>query len=221
MIVEERMRTFINSLDPGEPAWLDEIRSSALQDNVPIIRMEMGSLLRFLLTLRRPSSILEVGTAVGYSALFMSEYMPENCHITTIEKYEKRIPIAKQNFKTAGREDKITLLEGDAGEILAGLSGSFDFIFMDAAKGQYINWLPDILRLLRDGGLLMSDNVLQDGTIMESRYAVERRDRTIHERMREYLYTLKHMDEFETSILPVGDGVALSVKKGNVKGKDQ
>ena len=134
MIVEERMRTFINSLDPGEPAWLDEIRSSALQDNVPIIRMEMGSLLRFLLTLRRPSSILEVGTAVGYSALFMSEYMPENCHITTIEKYEKRIPIAKQNFKTAGREDKITLLEGDAGEILAGLSGSFDFIFMDAAK---------------------------------------------------------------------------------------
>lgn len=118
MIVEERMRTFINSLDPGEPAWLDEIRSSALQDNVPIIRMEMGSLLRFLLTLRRPSSILEVGTAVGYSALFMSEYMPENCHITTIEKYEKRIPIAKQNFKTAGREDKITLLEGDAAEIL-------------------------------------------------------------------------------------------------------
>ena len=218
MIVEERMRTFINSLDPGEPAWLDEIRSSALQDNVPIIRMEMGSLLRFLLTLRRPSSILEVGTAVGYSALFMSEYMPENCHITTIEKYEKRIPEAKENFRLAGMEEKITLLEGDAGEILAGLSGSFDFIFMDAAKGQYINWLPDILRLLRDGGLLMSDNVLQDGTIMESRYAVERRDRTIHERMREYLYTLKHMDEFETSILPVGDGVALSVK--NRSGKD-
>ena len=130
MIVEERMRTFINSLDPGEPAWLDEIRSSALQDNVPIIRMEMGSLLRFLLTLRRPSSILEVGTAVGYSALFMSEYMPENCHITTIEKYEKRIPIAKQNFKTAGREDKITLLEGDAAEILAELSQPFDFIFI-------------------------------------------------------------------------------------------
>ena len=144
MIVEERMRTFINSLDPGEPAWLDEIRSSALQDNVPIIRMEMGSLLRFLLTLRRPSSILEVGTAVGYSALFMSEYMPENCHITTIEKYEKRIPIAKQNFKTAGREDKITLLEGDAAEILAELSQPFDFIFMDAAKGQYMHFLPDV-----------------------------------------------------------------------------
>ena len=197
MIVEERMRTFINSLDPGEPAWLDEIRSSALQDNVPIIRMEMGSLLRFLLTLRRPSSILEVGTAVGYSALFMSEYMPENCHITTIEKYEKRIPIAKQNFKTAGREDKITLLEGDAAEILAELSQSFDFIFMDAAKGQYMHFLPD---------------VLQEGNIIESRYAVCRRDRTIHARMREYLYTLTHHGELETVVLPVGDGATLSVK---------
>ena len=148
----------------------------------------------------------------------MASVMPKECRITTIEKYETRIPEAKENFRLAGMEEKITLLEGDAGEILAGLSGSFDFIFMDAAKGQYINWLPDILRLLRDGGLLMSDNVLQDGTIMESRYAVERRDRTIHERMREYLYTLKHMDEFETSILPVGDGVALSVK--NRSGKD-
>ena len=200
MIVEERMRTFINSLDPGEPAWLDEIRSSALQDNVPIIRMEMGSLLRFLLTLRRPSSILEVGTAVGYSALFMSEYMPENCHITTIEKYEKRIPIAKQNFKTAGREDKITL------------SQPFDFIFMDAAKGQYMHFLPDVLRLLAPGGLLVSDNVLQEGNIIESRYAVCRRDRTIHARMREYLYTLTHHDELETVVLPVGDGATLSVK---------
>ena len=188
MIVEERMRTFINSLDPGEPAWLDEIRSSALQDNVPIIRMEMGSLLRFLLTLRRPSSILEVGTAVGYSALFMSEYMPENCHITTIEKYEKRIPIAKQNFKTAGREDKITLLEGDAAEILAELSQPFDFIFMDAAKGQYMHFLPDVLRLLAPGGLLVSDNVLQEGNIIESRYAVCRRDRTIHARTVSYTH---------------------------------
>ena len=213
MIVEERMRTFINSLDPGEPAWLDEIRSSALQDNVPIIRMEMGSLLRFLLTLRRPSSILEVGTAVGYSALFMSEYMPENCHITTIEKYEKRIPIAKQNFKTAGREDKITLLEGDAAEILAELSQPFDFIFMDAAKGQYIHYLPEILRLLAKGGILVSDNVMQDGDVIESRFAVERRDRTIHARMREYLYELKHNDALVTSIIPLGDGVALSVKK--------
>ena len=213
MIVEERMRTFINSLDPGEPAWLDEIRSSALQDNVPIIRMEMGSLLRFLLTLRRPSSILEVGTAVGYSALFMSEYMPENCHITTIEKYEKRIPIARENFRRAGRENQITLLEGDAADILKELQESYDLIFMDAAKGQYIHFLDDVLRLMKPGSVLVSDNVLQGGDIIESHYAVERRNRTIYKRMREYLYELKHNDKLLTSVIPLGDGVTVSVRK--------
>ena len=214
-IVNERIVDYINSLDKGNSPVCNAIEKEALADGVPIIRKEMGNLLKVLLLLKRPQKILEVGTAVGYSSILMSENMPQNCRITTIENYEKRIPIARENFKRAGKEAQIALLEGDAGEILAGLSGSFDFIFMDAAKGQYINWLPDILRLLRDGGLLMSDNVLQDGTIMESSYAVERRDRTIHERMREYLYTLKHMDEFETSILPVGGGVALSVKEGS------
>jgi predicted O-methyltransferase YrrM len=184
---------------------------------VPIIRRETAALLKTLIVMKQPMRILEVGTAVGYSALLMAQVMPENAHITTIEKFERRIPVAKENFMQAGVNEKITLLEGDAGEILAGLSGSFDFIFMDAAKGQYINWLPDVLRLLAPGGVLMSDNVLQDGTIVESRYAVERRDRTIHERMREYLYTLKHMEELETSILPIGDGVALSVLKERKK----
>ena len=215
MITDERITAYINSLDSGDGELCDEIAGEAAASFVPIIKRETAALLKTMVALKQPKHILEVGTAVGYSALLMARIMPKDAHITTIEKFEKRIPVAKANFKKAQLEDRITLLEGDAGEILAGLSGSFDFIFMDAAKGQYINWLPDILRLLRDGGLLMSDNVLQDGTIMESRYAVERRDRTIHERMREYLYTLKHMDEFETSILPVGDGVALSVKKGS------
>ena len=218
MITDERITAYINSLDSGDGELCDEIAGEAAAYFVPIIIRETAALLKTMVALKQPKHILEVGTAVGYSALLMARIMPKDAHITTIEKFEKRIPVAKANFKKAQLEDRITLLEGDAGEILADLSGSFDFIFMDAAKGQYINWLPDILRLLRDGGLLMSDNVLQDGTIMESRYAVERRDRTIHERMREYLYTLKHMDEFETSILPVGDGVALSVK--NRSGKD-
>lgn len=213
MIVEERMRTFINSLDPGMPQWLDDLRRQALADDVPIIRTEMGSLLRFLLTMHRPASILEVGTAVGYSALLMSEYMPEGCHITTIEKYEKRIPIARENFQKASREDKITMLTGDAADILAELETPFDFIFMDAAKGQYMHFLPDVLRLLNPGGLLISDNVLQDGDIIESRYAITRRDRTIHSRMRDYLYELKHNPALETVILPVGDGATVSVKK--------
>lgn len=213
MIVDERMRTFINSLDSGNPAWLNEVEKRAKAENVPIIRTEMQSFLRLLLAMQRPASILEVGTAVGFSALLMSEYMPEGCHITTIEKYEKRIPVAKANFEKYGRQDKITLLEGDAAEILRDLTEPFDFIFMDAAKGQYLHFLPDVLRLLNPNGLLVSDNVLQDGDIIESRYAVTRRDRTIHARMRDYLYELKHHPLLETSILPVGDGVTVSVKK--------
>ena len=213
MIVDERMSAFIDSLDKGNTPFLDEIEKYAIETQVPIIRKSMQSLLKFLLTYAKPKNILEVGTAIGFSALLMSEYAPEDCHITTIEKYEKRIPIAKENFKRAGREESITLLEGDAVEILQGLSGSYDVIFMDAAKGQYINFLPDILRLLAPGGLLISDNVLQDGDIIESRFAVTRRNRTIHARMREYLFELKHHPGLETVILPVGDGVTLSIKK--------
>ena len=209
MIIDERMSAFIDSLDSGNPAWLNEIEKYALDTQVPIIRRSMQSLLKFLLTYTKPKSILEVGTAIGFSALLMSEYAPADCPITTIEK---RIPIAKDNFRKAGREDRITLLEGDATEILKELEGTYDIIFMDAAKGQYINFLPDILRLLSPGGLLISDNVLQDGDIIESRFAVTRRNRTIHARMREYLYELKHHPELETVILPVGDGVTLSTK---------
>ena len=213
MIIDERLATFINSLDAGNAPYLNELERYAKKTNVPIIRTEMQSLLKFLLAMKEPKEILEVGTAIGFSALLMSEYGPKDCHITTIEKYEKRIPIAKENFQKAGKEDAITLLEGDAMEILQKLEGSYDFIFMDAAKGQYIHFMPDILRLLKVGGLLISDNVLQDGDIIESRFAVTRRNRTIHGRMRDYLYTLKHTEELTTAIIPLGDGVALSVKQ--------
>ena len=213
MIIDERMISFINSLDPGNPAYLNELEEYARATDVPIVRTEMQSFLRFLMKMKCPMKILEVGTAIGFSALLMSEYAPEGCRITTIEKYEKRIPLAKENFKKAGKERLITLLEGDALEILPTLTEEYDFIFMDAAKGQYIHFLPDILRLLAPNGLLVSDNVLQDGDVVESRFAVTRRNRTIHGRMREYLYTLKHMEELTTAILPLGDGVALSVKQ--------
>ncbi len=212
MIIDERMAAFIDSLDRGNTPFLDEIETYALATDVPIIRKSMQSLLKFLLQFSKPKNVLEVGTAIGFSALLMSEYAPKDCHITTIEKYEKRIPIAKANFEKAGATERITLLEGDAIDILKGLEGSYDLIFMDAAKGQYINFMPDILRLLAPGGLLVSDNVLQDGDIIESRFAVTRRNRTIHARMRDYLYELKHHPELETVILPVGDGVTLSTK---------
>lgn len=212
MIVDERMAAFIDSLDKGNTPFLDEIEKFALETQVPIIRKSMQSLLKFILAYAKPKKILEVGTAIGFSALLMSEYAPRGCHITTIEKYEKRIPVARENFRRAGKEADITLIEGDATEVLKSLEGTYDIIFMDAAKGQYINFLPDIMRLLPRGGLLISDNVLQDGDIIESRFAVTRRNRTIHARMREYLYELKHNPGLETVILPVGDGVTLSTK---------
>lgn len=213
MITDERMSAFIDAFDRGNPQYLNELEEYALQTEVPIIRKSMQQLLRVLLPMKKPKNILEVGTAIGFSALLMSEYAPADCHITTIEKYEKRIPIAKANFEKMGKSEQITLLEGDATEILQTLTGSFDMIFMDAAKGQYIHFMPDILRLLSPGGLLISDNVLQDGDIIESRFAVTRRNRTIHSRMRDYLYELTHHPELETTILPVGDGVTLSIKK--------
>ena len=213
MIVEPRIVSYINSLDKGNSEICDIIEQEALADDVPIIRKEMGNLLKVLLALTKPHSILEVGTAVGYSSILMSENMPENCRITTIENYDKRIPVARNNFKRAGKEDVITLIEGDAMEVLGKLTGPYDFIFMDAAKGQYINYLPDIKRILRDGGLLISDNILQEGEIVESRYAVTRRNRTIHTRIREYVYELTHSEDFVTSIVPIGDGITLSVKK--------
>ncbi|PWJ47667.1 O-methyltransferase [Faecalicatena contorta] len=213
MIIDERITTFINSLETENSEILEAIEREALDTYVPIIRKEMQSFLKVLLTIQKPMSILEVGTAVGFSALLMSEYAPEGCRITTIEKYEKRIPIARENFQRAGKEKQITLIEGDAQEVLEGLKGSYDFIFMDAAKGQYIHYLPEVLRLLKAGGTLVSDNVLQDGEIIESRFAVERRNRTIHGRMRKYLYELKHHEDLVTSILPLGDGVAVSTKK--------
>ena len=206
MIVDERLVTYINSLDTGNTEILDEVEREALETYVPIVRKEMQSFLKLILSIKRPARILEVG-------ILMAEYNPIPCEITTIENYEKRIPIAKQNFVRAGKEKQITLLEGDAADILKELREPFDFIFMDAAKGQYIHFMPEILRLLKPEGILVSDNVLQDGDIIESHFIVTRRNRTIYKRMREYLYELTHSDELVTSVLPIGDGITVSVKK--------
>ncbi|WP_312500551.1 O-methyltransferase [Lacrimispora sp.] len=211
MIVNDRITEYIKSLETDRSPLLSEIGKKARQEGVPIIREETAAFLQTMTAAMRPKAILEVGTAVGYSTLLMAKAMPQNCHITTIEKYEKRIPEAKENFKEAGETERITLLEGDAQEILKGLDRPFDLVFMDAAKGQYLLWLPRILELMAPGGMLISDNVLQDGDIIESRYAVERRNRTIHGRMREYLYELKHSERLITTIVPIGDGITVSI----------
>ena len=214
-MTDERLQTFLHSFDKELPEYLRKLEKYAKETDVPIIRPQMQNLLRFLIIWKKPSSILEVGTAIGFSALFMSEYAPKDCHITTIEKYEKRIPLAKENFSKAGKEDIITLLEGDAADILSSLSSDegFDLIFMDAAKGQYIHFLENIIRLLSPNGIIVSDNILQEGELLESKYAITRRNRTIHNRMREYIYALTHDARLETLILPIADGITLSVRK--------
>lgn len=209
---EDRIGVFLHSLEAQNSEVLELIEQEALDTYVPIIRKETQSFLKTLLTIQKPMRVLEIGTAVGFSAILMSEYVHEKATITTIEKYEPRIPIARENFVRAGKDKQITLLEGDALEVLKQLEGPYDFVFMDAAKGQYLTYLPEVLRLLENNGVLVSDNVLQDGDLMESRFVVERRNRTIHARMREYLYELKHNKALQTSIIPVGDGIALSVK---------
>ena len=215
MIVNERLAAYINSLDAGNKEYLEVLEREALNNHVPVIRRETQTFLKLLLCLKKPARILEVGTAVGFSALLMAEYHPGDSHITTIEKDEKRIDAARENFRRAGREGRITLLGGDAAEILPQLTVPSDLIFLDAAKGQYLPLLPELLRLLAEDGVLVSDNVLQDGDVIESRYAVTRRNRTIHKRMRGYLFQLTHLEGLVTAVLPVGDGITVSTWRGN------
>lgn len=210
----ERVLDFIRSfsVDRGSDS-LKAIEAEAVRDRVPVIRRETRELLRIVLQMKKPEKILEVGAAIGFSSVFMGENTPSSTKITTIENYPPRIARAKANIAMAGMEERITLLEGDAADWLKELDDSYDFIFMDAAKGQYIHFLPDVLRLLPKDGVLISDNVLQDGDIFESRYGIRRRNHTIHSRMREYLFALTHNDTLDTVILETGDGMTISVKK--------
>ena len=215
MMDEQRVEVYFDSLRPDYPEYLNALEKEALRTEVPIIRRATRDVLRYLLKTKKPARVLEVGTAIGYSALFMRHCLPETSKITTIEKVEMRLVEARKNLEKHDKTGQIELIEGDAVDVLQQLcedGKTYDFIFMDAAKGQYIHFLPDVMRLLKVGGILISDNVLQDGDIIESHYAVERRNRTIYKRMREYLYELKHDEHLMTSIVPIGDGATLSVK---------
>lgn len=238
MIVDGHIAEYIRSLEPEIPEYLHRLEERALAENVPIIRKDAQAFLRFLLRLKQPQRILEVGTAVGFSCMYMAEYMPKDALIATIEKVAMRLVPAKENLKESPYAKRIALLEGDAADVLrflakeevehipapkvyfpagnacawhkAGFWQQYDFIFMDAAKAQYMSYLPYILQLLKKDGLLLTDNVLQEGSIAESKFAVARRERTIHVRMREYLYELTHRNDLNTTILPIGDGMALT-----------
>jgi predicted O-methyltransferase YrrM len=204
---------FIKSYDNEAPCGLWNLRREAERNGVPIIREEMENFIRVMLNLKKPKRILELGTAIGYSAIYMAMNMPKDCHIDTIENYDKRIVSAKANIKAYGMEDRITLYEGDCAEVLLTLKDKYDFIFMDAAKAQYMTYLKLCMKLMKPGAMRLTDNIVCDMCILQSKFVVERRDRTIHERMREYLHALTHSDELDTSLIPLGDGVALSIRK--------
>lgn len=210
---ENILRQYIFSLEPEIPENLRKLEEEALKASVPIIRRDTQALLRFILFDRKPGRILEIGTAVGFSASFMAHFAPENAHIDTIEKVEMRLVKARGVLKPLIEAGKVTLLEGDALEVLKGLQEKYDLIFLDAAKSQYPAYLPEIKRLMRDNALLITDNVLQEGLQARSKYEIVRRDRTTHQRMREYLYEITHDSSLETVILETGDGMSLTKLK--------
>lgn len=209
-----RLSVLAQTLQKPNTPLLQDLEKEALEEEVPIIRAGTQGLIRFLMDLCAPMQILEIGTATGFSAIFMHTYAPDGCHITTIEKVPYRAQEAGRNFERAGISDRdICLVEGDAAQVLPQMAGTFDFIFMDAAKAQYIRYLPDVKRLLRPGGVLLTDNILQEGEILASRFAVTRRNRTIHRRMREFLRALSEDEELTTILLDTGDGAAVTVKR--------
>ncbi len=208
-----RISEYLHSLEGDADTFLAELRSYAAEHEVPIIRIETESFIRTLLKLIRPRNILEIGAAIGYSSVVMAK--ASEADILTIENYDKRIPIAESNIARSGYSDRIRLVADDAGKVLKTLKTegrAFDMIFLDAAKGQYPVWLSDIKALMHEGSVLLADNVLQEGTVTESRFTIPRRERTTHERMRDFLYTIKHDEQLESSVLNIGDGVSLSVR---------
>ena len=191
---------------------LDELKMKARAARIPIIRDDTMALLSVLLRLKRPAYILEVGTAVGFSAAFMSRFLTEGGLVVSIEKMEQAYYQAAANLEKLGVKERVKLILGDASDVLRLLREPFDVIFLDAAKGQYLNWLPDCLRLLNQNGLLIADDVLQSGNLGKDRLAVPRRQRTVHTRMNGFLEAVLDDGRLATTVLPVGDGISVSVR---------
>jgi predicted O-methyltransferase YrrM len=205
----DRFEGFLKSFPFELPDDISLIRKKALKDNIPIIRDDTQRYIVFLMRAFAPRRILEIGTAVGFSALLMSHFDSSLVELVTIEDYEPRIKAAKENFSHS--DAPITLLTGDASEVLKGIEGEFDFVFIDAAKGQYPDYLRLIRPLLTSHAMIVADNILQDGRILEPKEALERRDRTIHKRIRQYLSEIMTDSSLVSTVLPIGDGLAVSI----------
>lgn len=216
-ITYEYIRAYLYSMEENNNEGVKAMNSYAKDNKIPIIKFEVKSFLEFFLAFSKPKKILEIGTAIGYSAIVISESLKDQVEITTIEKNKAMIEVARKNFRKYDKTN-IKVVEGDANDVLKELNkDQYDMIFMDAAKGQYMSFLPYCIDLLKEGGVLITDNVLQDGFIAKSRWSVPRRQRTIHKRMRQYLGAIKKHPQLKTTILPIADGMALSYKSNTNK----
>ena len=213
-ILHTNIENYLNNLYKLESGELGRLQQFAYDNQLPIIKPDTVQFLKTILALKKPKDILEIGCLIGFSASLMASYN-NNIHVTTIDRYDLMIQEAKANFKNLGLLDKITIIEGSAIYILENMKNNnlFDLIFLDASKGQYINFLPHCLRLLRPGGVLISDNILQSGDIAKKPEQIIKRHRTIYNNMQEFLYAITNTDNLETSIIPIGDGIGLTVKE--------
>lgn len=217
-LIENYLEEYINFLQPLLPNKLGELQKKAYEQNIPIITNDVVKLISILLSIKKPTNILEIGTAVGFSASLMSEFLPPEGKLITIERNPIMIKKAKENFEKLGLTKKITLLEGNANEILKNIKEKFDVVFMDGGKGQYINILPDVYRLLKIDGLIIVDDILQDGNVAKKRQEIERRQRTIHKRLNDFLWEITNNDGLKTSLLTIDNGVALCYKIKEIEG---
>lgn len=213
-INEDYITSYIRELTPKSSPLLQELESYAKEHHVPIVQPEVGQLLRTLLKIHKPASILEVGTAIGYSAILMGECLSGKWTITSLERNQEIIPAALENIERADYEDRIKIIPGDALETFPHLTSTYDFIFLDAAKGHYMEFFDYASALLKPGGIIVSDNVLYKGMVAEDSL-VKRRKRTIVNRLREYLERINNLEGYISSVIPIGDGVAITCKEAN------
>lgn len=210
--VDERLEEYVKNMQPMLDGEIGKLQAQAYEEGLPIIPNEVVRLMDVLLGLVKPKKILELGTAVGFSSIFMTGFLQDGGSITTIDRYPYMIERAKENFKRFNVEDKVNFIIGDAVEVIKELDDEYDVVFMDAAKGQYINILPDVIRLTRSGGLIIADDILQEGRVAKERLEVPRRQRTMHTRLNEFLNTISNDKRLVSSILTIGDGVAVMRK---------
>lgn len=214
-VVKPELVAYLREEQKQVPGELGQIQKEANERGVPIIPHETVVFMQFLLGQIKPKNILEIGTAIGFSSSLMAQYAAEDAHVTTIDRFDVMIRNAKETYKRLGNEEQITLLEGQASDIFPTLTGPYDFIFMDSAKSKYIEFLPECLRLLKKGGVLMVDDIFQAGTVLDPIEEIPRSQRTIHRKLKRFLKVINTHPDLTTSLVPLGDGVALITKEAD------